>query len=224
MSKFPRAAPGTMEKKSTHLLPQTMVATGPPATRETGRTPPHLVSWGAALGQCPPAIPPHLCHRPPLEGPCTLTVPTTARGIGTAWSIITRSIGRARMECPPLAPRILHPRRRPPLEIVSWPRRSTLTIADPCPHLPRLRPLITLENAAPCGGHRMRRCRPPITATPTIALDSRRRPGCLLTESRGHPTRNGCPRRRPLPATLIEQGSVKVRIGLEADGCSNVSR
>lgn len=70
----------------------------------------------------------------------------------------------------------------------------------------------------------MRRCRPPITATPTIALDSRRRPGCLLTEFRGRPTRNGCPRRRPPPATLIEQGSVKVRIGLEATGCSNVAR
>lgn len=55
----------------------------------------------------------------------------------------------------------------------------------------------------------MRRCRPPITATPTIALDSRRRPGCLLTESRGRPTRNGCPRRRPPPATLIEQGSLR---------------
>lgn len=224
MSRFPRAAPDTMEKKSTHLLPQTTVATGPPATRAMGLMPPHLVSWGVALGRCPRATPPRPCHHLPLEGLCTPTVPTTARGIGTAWSIITRNIGRARMECPPPAPRTLHPRRRLPLETVSWPRRSTLTIADPCPHLPRLRLLITLGIAAPCGGHRMRRCRPPITATPTIAPDFRRRPGCLLTESRGRPTRNGCPRRRPPPATLIEHGSVKVRIGLEADSCSNVSR
>lgn len=213
-----------MEKRNTRLLPQTTVATGPPATQETGPTPPHLVSWGAALGRCPRVTPPRPCHRPPLEGPCTPTVPTTARGNGTAWSIITRSIGCARMECPPPAPRTPHLRRRPPLETVSWPRRSTLTIGDPSPHLPRLRPLITLGIAAPCGGHRMRRCRPPITATPTIALDFRRRPGCLLTEFRGRPTRNGCPRRRPPPAMLIEQGSVKVRIGLEATGCSNVAR